>query len=134
MQRLAQGREALPGNCAGIAANPMNQAELSKIPLGTLSRLAHAPERYEPTTVFEEIAETLFGAAVARALAADLTRLHDDGLEHLDAAQVTELRRKYAQLNAAVSEEICAWLDGFYEPSAELMAEFESFAQQQSSE
>ncbi len=126
--RAVTGRPgALRAWTSGLAANPMNQAELSKIPLLTLRESFARGDAYDPTAAFRQAARTLCGAALAEALEADLPWLHDAGLGALDATRRTMLRARYAGFGGPFAREIVEWLDGGYQPTAEHLAEFAGF-------
>jgi hypothetical protein len=111
----------------GLAANPMNQPQLSKIPLLTL-RASLARERgYEPAAAFRTAARAVCGPALADALEADLAALHDEGLGALDAPRRAALRARYAGFEDPCAREVVAWLDGVFEASEEVLAEFDGW-------
>ncbi len=112
---------------SGLAANPMNQAELSKIPLLTLRESLVRGHAYNPTAAFRGAARALCGGAFAEALEADLPWLHDAGLGALDSARRAALRARYAAFPGPFAREIVDWLDGGYAPSAEHLAEFAGY-------
>lgn len=63
---------ALPRHLAGFLANPMNQAEASKVPLYTIASYLRDPERYRPEEAWRKAVQELGGrrgAAVLRRLA-----------------------------------------------------------------
>ncbi len=126
--RAVTGRPAaLRDWTSGLAANPMNQAELSKIPLLTLRESLARGDAYDPISAFRRAARALCGAALAEALEADLPWLHDAGLGALDAVRRAGLRARYAAFPGPFAREIVDWLDGGYEPTAEHLAEFAGF-------
>jgi len=112
---------------SGLAANPMNQPELSKIPLATLRESLARGDAYEPTAAFRRAARALCGAALAEALESDLPWLHDAGLDALEPARRAMLRARYAGFSGPCAREIVEWLDGAYQPSPEHLAEFAGF-------
>ncbi len=111
----------------GLAANPMNQPELSKIPLRTLRESLATGRGYDPAAAFRKAARAVCGPALAEALEEDLAALHDQGLGALDAAGRAALRARYAGFEEPVAREVVAWLDGRFEPSAEVRAEFDGW-------
>jgi hypothetical protein len=126
--RAVTGRPgALREWTSGLAANPMNQAELSKIPLLTLRESLTRGDAYDPNVAFREAARILCGAALAEALEADLPWLHDAGLGALDPARRAALRARYAGFGGPFAREVVEWLDGAYAPSAEHLAEFAGY-------
>jgi hypothetical protein len=126
--RAVAGRPAtLRDWTSGLAANPMNQPELSKIPLRTLRESLAAGGTYDPAAAFRRAADAVCGPALARALEEDLAALHDGGLGALDPAQRAALRARYAPFDEPCAHEIVAWLDGAFEPSQEVLAAFEGW-------
>jgi hypothetical protein len=126
--RAVAGRPAaLREWTSGLAANPMNQPELSKIPLLTLRESLAAGRGYDPAAAFRSAARAVCGRALADALEADLPALHDEGLGALDAARRSALRARYAAFDEPCAREVVRWLDGAFEPSAQVRAEFEGW-------
>ena len=111
----------------GLAANPMNQAELSKIPLLTLRESLEAGRDYDPAAAFRKAARAVCGPALADALEQDLPALHDEGLGRLEPARRASLRARYAGFEEPCAHEVVRWLDGEFEPSAQVRAEFEGW-------
>ncbi|MDH5305941.1 MAG: protein O-GlcNAcase [Myxococcales bacterium] len=109
---------------AGLAANPMNQAELSKLPLATLQQSLQAGDAYEPQRAFESAARALWGPALAAALAEDLALFQDAGLDAIDADARERLVAKYRELASPAAAEVVAWLQGAFLPTEQLLAEF----------
>src|SRR5262245_1699808 len=126
--RAVAGRPAaLREQTSGIAANPMNQPELSKIPLLTLRASLAPGGGYDPAGAFRDAARAVCGPALAAALEEDLAALHDGGLGALDAARRAALRARYAAFDAPSAREVVRWLDGAFEPTAQVQAEFEGW-------
>ncbi|HEY5659072.1 MAG TPA: beta-N-acetylglucosaminidase domain-containing protein [Myxococcota bacterium] len=109
---------------AGLAVNPMNQAELSKLALLALRESFARGAAYDPDAAFGRAARALWGDALAGALEADLTRFHDAGLDALDDATRVQLAAKYRAIGGPAAAEICAWLEGEFLPTPQLLAEF----------
>lgn len=116
-------RPHLNRTAAGLAANPMNEAQLSKIPLLTLREALNSGS-YDPDAAFRRAAETLCGPELARALAEDLALFHDQGLDAIGPERRAALKAKYARFDGPFAREVVRWLDGAFEPDAEVMAEF----------
>jgi hypothetical protein len=112
---------------SGLAANPMNQPELSKIPLRTLRESLATGRAYDPAAAFRRAALAVCGPALAAAFEQDLAVLHDEGLGALDPVRRAELRARYARFDQPCAREVVAWLDGAFEPSAQVRAEFEGW-------
>ena len=126
--RAASGRPAaLREWTSGLAANPMNQPELSKIPLLTLRESLAAERGYEAAAAFRRAARAVCGPALAEALEADLPALHDLGLRGLDAERRAALRARYTAFDEPCAREVVQWLDGVFEPTPEILAAFEGW-------
>jgi hypothetical protein len=109
---------------SGLAANPMNQPELSKIPLRTLCESLDPERAYEPEAAFRRAARALCSPGLAEALDRDLPLLQDEGLGALDPPRRAALRARYAAFGEPCAREVVEWLDGAFEPSAEVLAAF----------
>jgi hypothetical protein len=126
--RAVAGRPpALREWTSGLAANPMNQPQLSKIPLCTLRESLAADSGYDPAAAFRRAARGVCGSALADALEEDLEALHDRGLGALDVAERAALRARYAGFEEPCAREVVAWLDGDFEPSEEILAAFDGW-------
>jgi hyaluronoglucosaminidase len=126
--RAAAGRPAaLREWTSGLAANPMNQPQLSKIPLLTLRESLAKASGYDAAAAFRRAARAVCEPALAEALEADLPALHDEGLGTLDAPRRAALRARYASFEEPCAREVVQWLDGVYEPDAEILAAFEGW-------
>lgn len=103
-------REHHPGLVAGHAANPMNQAWLSQIPLWTLA--ASYRPGYQPEAAFSKALEQVCDPALARRLAEDVGLLQDQGLDQIDTQ---ELLRSYSELTPSKPlHELLSFLRGEY--------------------
>jgi hypothetical protein len=123
--RAVAGRpQGLAQWTAGLAVNPMNQAELSKLALVTLRESFGRGDAYDAEAAFERAARVLWGEALAAALEEDLTRFQDAGLDALDDEARAQLAAKYRAIGGAAAAEICAWLEGEFLPTEQLLAEF----------
>lgn len=112
---------------SGLAANPMNQPQLSKIPLRTLRESLATESGYEPAGAFRRAARAICGPDLADLLEEDLTALHDEGLGAMAPARRAALRARYAERDEPCAREIVAWLDGAFEPGDEVLAEFDGW-------
>jgi len=110
----------------GLAANPMNEAFLSWVPLATLPKNI-ADHDYDRDASFREAAATFCGEEMGTALVQDLALFHDVGLDGIDESRATELSEKYKEFGNVFALEIIRWLAGDYAPSAEVLAEFEGW-------
>ena len=110
----------------GLAANPMNEAFLSWIPLATLPKNI-ADNGYDRDAAFREAVVAMCGEDMAAALANDLALFHDIGLDGIDETQAAELTAKYEEFGNVFALEIMRWLAGDYAPSDEVLAEFDGW-------
>ncbi len=108
---------------AGLAANPMNQAYLSQIPLLTLPRAAQQQDLYDPMVAFERAAQALGGPTFAQYLREDLPYFQDLGLTQLSADQNAQLIERYQPFKTPYSQEIIDWLNGAYPFSPECLTQ-----------
>lgn len=96
---------------AGLAANPMNQPLLSRLPLAALA-LGWRGGAEPPEQAFQASAAPLCGPSLAAQLAADMPALHDRGRGALDDAEAAALRARYAAFESAYADEVVRFLDG----------------------
>ena len=123
--RAATGRSyQLEKTAAGLAANPMNQAALSMIPLATLAASFEQREAYDPARAFEKATRKLCGDELASALKEDLPTFHDAGLDTIGASEKHQLIRKYARFSNVFADEVIRWLEGEFTPTREVVDEF----------
>jgi hypothetical protein len=103
------------GLAAGLAINPMNQANLSRIALcGYRNLLAKQPRR-EGWQDLPEICRTLCGSLVAERILADIRLFQNTGLTELDANTRRSLLARYGMEESnPYAQEIAAWLRGGY--------------------
>ncbi|MGB7416062.1 MAG: beta-N-acetylglucosaminidase domain-containing protein [Thermosynechococcaceae cyanobacterium] len=107
---------------AGIAANPMNQAYLSQIPLMTLA-MSLQQQQYEPAIAFSKAAQRLCGDQFTDCLSTDLKHFQDQGLEQLASDLKAQLIQKYQAFATPYGEEIVGWLRGEYPYSLDCLTE-----------
>lgn len=95
----------LPAALSGHFCNPMNQAELSRYPLGGLAALydVEAPQL-----------EVLYGVELAEKLARDQDLFQNVGLDGMSESQRQHLATEYAALGCGAALEAAAWLRGEY--------------------
>ena len=105
LRPLSQRDAGLTSCCSGHLCNPMNQAWLSRAGLLGLARL-YATHR---GTISD-----IFGSELAAQLQGDTVRFQDRGLHSLDAGELLQLKRSYAQFQHPAALEVLAWLKGEY--------------------
>ena len=130
--RPPKQRKSLLEGSSGLAANPMNQPELSKIALACLASMMQDPSQYCADDALTAAVSTLDNPALARALLDDIQQFHEWGRSTFSADNTEAYLEKYGRWDDPAAKEVVAWLRGSFEPDAALLAEFEEFAQQQS--
>lgn len=99
---------------SGYVLNPMNQPELSKLPLTTFAILQREQSRYTPDTAFHEALSTLYNPQVANWFATQQPLLQDRGRTHLTEDDIATLRDFLTPRHEAWSKELINWLKGYY--------------------
>ncbi|MCI5149087.1 MAG: hyaluronidase [Candidatus Electrothrix sp. MAN1_4] len=99
---------------AGHAANPMNQAWLSRIPLYSLPRSYAEKEHYDPHKTEQEAFTQLCEKKLAEQLCKDIDILHTQGLDHINPVQKKKLIQQYGCVASPYAQEIIDWLNGKY--------------------
>lgn len=117
----------------GHAMNPMNQPELSRIPLLTQVECYRQGEKYDPEITFRKVAARITSSELAARLEADLHRFQDLGLDRLQEVERQEMTRAYeilarSQTRSPASlfsgaDEIIGWLQGRYRVTREMILE-----------
>ncbi len=103
--------QALKGLVNGHAANPMNQAQLSKIPLLSLAQTYQNLPDLQPEKIFTCIA----GEALGQELLRDAKFFQTHGLKNLDEEQKqTYIDRYQTYLPNPLAKEVIDWLKGEY--------------------
>ncbi|MDA8243697.1 MAG: beta-N-acetylglucosaminidase domain-containing protein [Elusimicrobia bacterium] len=112
----------------GHAANPMNQAALSKIPLLTLQESYLKGAAYDPVKAFRKAARMVTCHDMAELLERDLEAFCDRGLDALSAEEKSALKDDYAPFleehendTARAAREVIDWLAGRYAVSREMI-------------
>ncbi|RJG42315.1 beta-N-acetylglucosaminidase domain-containing protein [Motilimonas pumila] len=109
--RLAQ----MPSLTRGHFVNPMNQAQLSKIPLMTLPQLYREGAKYNPQQALIKAIKTLAPGQLGQHLLADADGLAEQGFNQLSEPQKAAMLERYQQqLPLAMAQEMVDWLTGKY--------------------
>jgi hyaluronoglucosaminidase len=104
-----------PRLTAGIAINPMNQPELSRIALANYASLLGQGGTSLRGTSFESHLRSLCGPPAANAILEDIDLFQNRGFDVLDRAARENLVAKYRQFDAdGCALEIVAWLEDEY--------------------
>ncbi len=90
---------------SGHLCNPMNQAQLSRYPLGGLAALYRGPA---PGL------EELYPAPLAALLARDQALFEEQGLDNIIAAERTRLAAEYDAVGGRAAREVAGWLRDEY--------------------
>lgn len=99
---------------AGHLANPMNQPELSKLPLASLAASYSRHETYAADQFWLEQLDTLGDADMAALLARDAGRFQRVGLDGIPASERVQLASEYRQLSHPAAVEVADWLEEQY--------------------
>jgi len=119
--RAFTGRPAAMGSLvAAHGINLASQPVLSRIPALTLAESYAAGEAYEYAAAFERAARAVLGDELAERIRRDLLTLQDRGLDRL-AERVETLKAHYAAFDHPAAREICAWLDGHWSVTDQLV-------------
>ncbi len=98
--------------CSGHIVNPMNQPFLSKIPLQSLAEI------YQPGTESKiefGAMERLGNSAFSTRLQHDIDSFQDRGVTGLSVGEKNSLIDIYRDFNNPAADEICEWLQGYYQ-------------------
>jgi hypothetical protein len=126
--RPVTGRPAEMGEwLAAHAANPMNQAALSKIVLLTLKFSYEQGGAYSPEKAFRKAAAMVTSREMAEQLERDLPAFMDKGLDGLTGEEKESLKADYSAFleerendTAEAAREVVDWLSGKYNVTKEL--------------
>ncbi len=105
------GRSGLKPVSAGHFANPMNQPNLSKIPLSTLPKLV---DGYTDEAVLMDRALAALPESLARLIARDWKLFQSEGLDAISASDKQALAHEYRQIEHPAAAEVLDWLAGGY--------------------
>lgn len=106
---------AMPSLTRGHFVNPMNQAQLSKIPLMTLPMLYQQGDGYDPKRALQEAISHLAPGELGQYLLADADNLAKQGFNQLSESEKAAMLERYQQqLPAAMAQEMVDWLSGKY--------------------
>jgi hyaluronoglucosaminidase len=108
---------------AGHAVNPMNQANLSQIPLKTLTLSYRQQDLYTPQVAFADALRSLCSEPLATLIEEELPLFQDKGLDGLSVEDRERLIKRYSLFPNAVTQEIVDWLNGQYPYSMECLTE-----------
>jgi len=119
--RAFTGRPAaIAGRIAAHGVNPASQPLLSRVPLLTLAESYREGDAYDYGAAFARAARAVFGEELAERVGRDLIALQDRGLDRLGERRAA-LRARYAAFDHSAAREICAWLDGYWNVTDELV-------------
>lgn len=99
---------------AGHLANPMNQPELSKLPLASLAASYARRGNYLADQLWQEQLDTLGDAGMAGLLARDAVRFQRDGLDAIPASERIHLASEYRLQMHPMAAEVAHWLEERY--------------------
>ena len=101
------------------AINPMNQPELSKIPVLTL-KTSYEFSSYVPEAAFTQAAAQVCGDSLARRLRADLSAFQKQGLDRLSESDKAQMIARYSEYSHPCANEVVDWLQGKYAVTREV--------------
>ncbi|HEY2177883.1 MAG TPA: beta-N-acetylglucosaminidase domain-containing protein [Caulobacteraceae bacterium] len=111
--RAFTGRPAAMGGAVrGHAVNPASQPVLSRIPALTLAQSYRLGDAYDYGAALGRAAADVLGDDLAAIVTGQLSALQDAGLDRLDEAARSRLRKRYEGIDHPAAAEILAWLDG----------------------
>jgi len=100
---------------AGHLANPMNQPQLSRLPLASLAASYALRNRYDPESFWAQQLSAIKDRGLAQLLARDAQRFQTQGLDLIDADERKILSAEYRQLTDPAAVEVADWLDENYQ-------------------
>lgn len=119
------GRPAkLMEHISGWAVNPMNQAELSKIPLYSLYLNLTQKDAYDSGEVMGEIMDKLqISEPLQRVLTENYIPITQDGLEKINSDDKDKWLQSLSQDTTPMALEFCKWLKGEYTVDSECLTD-----------
>jgi len=94
----------------GHFCNPMNQPNLSRMPLASLAKL-HRGENLE-TSAYIQVMVEYAGADVGLQLAEDMAVFQEQGLATISEKQLAAFKQIYKQKHGDCAKEVMQWLNG----------------------
>lgn len=107
---LSKRKLELGKDIQGHLCNPMNQPNLSRMPLASLALLHSGIQKN--TGSYRDIFIAFCGEKVGNQLAQDMAVFQCGGLDSLSAEQLSQYKTRYKQLPGACAEEVFRWLNG----------------------
>lgn len=92
--------------------NPMNQAELSKLVLQSLTTLYRQSQPYDADVAFDRAMTLLDNPEMEKLLRRDLALFHDEGLTVISDVQRKQLLAEYGEIKSVFADEVVRWLAG----------------------
>jgi hyaluronoglucosaminidase len=108
---------------AGFAINPMNQPNLSRIPLRAMAQSLTGRCIGDLTEQTIAAIQRELSVDAAKALTEDYRTFQTQGLDGLDGTAITALLSTYSSLPHPAAKEVCRWLRGEYVVSADILTD-----------
>ena len=108
---------------SGLAINPMNQPNLSRIPLHAMAQSLNGRNKGNIEMQTFAALKSELPPDLAHALCEDFDAFQTKGLDGLGAATKKALILKYGAWNHPAALELCRWLQGDYVVSADILTD-----------
>ncbi len=99
---------------SGYVSNPMNQPNLSKIPLYTISQFFIKGRKYSPKHSFDLAVDKIFGRNYIKLFNNLRKLLQEQGLDKITEADKKDYIKILSKIDSSWSDEIIDWLNGRY--------------------
>ena len=110
-----KGRDPLLSeHTSGYVSNSMNQSELSKIPLLTISDMLNLGRKYDPEKSFNQAVINLYGESHVRFFSSIRTKLKERGLDQLTHEEKEKIISQVNSIGSRWAEELLDFIDGKY--------------------
>jgi hypothetical protein len=106
---------------SGVMVNPMNQYQLSRVPMIAMSRSLRGESSSEDPTA--QAMKLALPANLAQALCGDWPRFQDEGLDGLEETEKREFVERYSDFDHPAASELVDWLEGRTIVSADILTD-----------
>jgi hypothetical protein len=108
---------------SGYMSNPMNQANLSKIPVTTVSDMLRNGDQYNPAKSFDDALSALVGDEFCDFVKSLVSPLKNDGLDNFSKEQKQDILKKIEAVNEPWAIELKDYIDGKYIVGSECLTQ-----------